>query len=81
MGDTEEVPPVFDAVMYPLGINADFTNVSELQPVEVLTTFINRFENSELRDIAKCHDQLVELFKSYGLSLGSVVADIVCTVL
>lgn len=77
-GDHES-PVKFSASMYPTGVNADFLNVKGLPDNEVVSSFAQRFENPELRDIAKAvPDVLRCLCDAAGLREGTTIMDVGC---
>ena len=77
-GDHES-PVKFSASMYPAGVNADFLNVKGLPDNEVVSSFAQRFENPELRDIAKAvPDVLKCLCDAAGLREGTTIMDVGC---
>jgi hypothetical protein len=77
--DSQEAPVSFSASMYPSGVNADFLNVKRLPDEEVVSAFAQRFENPELRDIAKAVPDVLQCLRELaGLQNGSVVMDVGC---
>ena len=76
---TELSPPRFNNTMFPKGINADFYNVDDKPPDEIVSSFSERFENPESRDIAKASEKILEVLRSHaGLAMGMTIVDIGC---
>jgi hypothetical protein len=75
-GDVETDLPVFSAAMFPRGVNGDFRNCACLAPDAFMSNLKNRLENSELRDVARSYDQVMDLMRSTGLRDGASVLDV-----
>jgi hypothetical protein len=75
-GDEETDLPVFSPSMYPKGVNGDFHNCASLEPDAFMSNLKNRLENSELRDVARNYDQVMELMRDTGLTDGASVLDV-----
>lgn len=74
--DTEEHEMKFSSKMYPNGINADFFNYKNASEEEFLQSFLEKFNVPENRDIAKCAEKLMAIFKRYSsVTDGSKVVD------
>lgn len=74
--DQFEQKPHFDPTMYAKGVNSPFYNLEGKPAAKVVSDFEGRFENRELRDIARAESDIVGLLKQYGgLTQGTVVVD------